>query len=133
MNRFPFDLIGKKALVTGGGSGIGAATCKELAQAGASVYVADINLESARAVARDIDGIAVELDVTDIESVRTSCSDISSLDILVNNAGIGHVGKIADVTSDDFDRVMRVNAYSVFNVTRYSYLYFFRPVVASSI
>jgi len=119
MKDMPYNLAGKTALVTGGGSGIGAATCKELARAGAALVVADINREAAQRVAGTLErATAVQLDVTDIESIRNACVAISSLDILVNNAGIGHVGTVANVSPEDFDRVMKVNVYSVYNVTQ---------------
>ena len=119
MTDVAFQLNGKTALVTGGGSGIGAATCRELSRAGATVIVADINLEAAQIVADTLNnGLALRLDVTDMEGIRTACAGIASLDILVNNAGIGHVGTIAAVMPDDFDRLMKVNVYSVYNVTQ---------------
>jgi 2-keto-3-deoxy-L-fuconate dehydrogenase len=118
MNDIAFGLKNKVALITGGGSGIGAATCKELSRAGATVIVADINLEAAQSVAQELDrGTALHLDVTDIESIRNACSGITSLDILINNAGIGHVGNVETVSPEDFDRLMKVNVYSVYNVT----------------
>jgi 2-keto-3-deoxy-L-fuconate dehydrogenase len=118
MSTPAFNLNGKTALITGGGSGIGAATCKELSQAGAKVIVADININAAQSIVRGMkDGTALQLDVTDMEGIRAACTGIASLNILVNNAGIGHVGTVADVSPEDFDRIMKVNVYSVYNVT----------------
>jgi len=114
-----FRLDGKVALVTGGASGIGEATCKELARAGASVIVADINLEAAEKLAASLPHAkAVRMDVTNIESIDRAASLLDRLDILVNNAGIAHVGDIAHVEPDDFDRMMTVNVKSVYLVTR---------------
>jgi len=115
----PYRLDGKVALVTGGGSGIGAATCRELARAGAEVIVADLNLAAAEALAKELAGSrAVEMDVTSAASIAAVAAKVDTLDILVNNAGIGLVGDIAATTEEDFDRVMRVNAHSVFLVTK---------------
>ncbi|QNI30809.1 SDR family oxidoreductase [Alloacidobacterium dinghuense] len=114
-----FRLDGKVALVTGGASGIGEATCKELARAGASVIVADINREAAERLASTLPHAkAVRMDVTNVESIEAVAATIERLDILVNNAGIAHVGDIAHVEPDDFDRLMTVNVKSVYLVTR---------------
>jgi 2-keto-3-deoxy-L-fuconate dehydrogenase len=114
-----FGLNGRVALVTGGASGIGAATCRELDRAGASVIIADVNLEAAQALARELQrATAVGMDVTDAVSVQEAARGLQRLDILVNNAGIGHVGSIADVSYEEFDRLMKVNVYSLFVVTQ---------------
>jgi NAD(P)-dependent dehydrogenase (short-subunit alcohol dehydrogenase family) len=114
-----FRLDGKTALVTGGASGIGEATCKELARAGASVIVADINLEAGRTLAASLPNArAVRMDVTKRESIEAVASHLDRLDILVNNAGIANVGSIAQVEPEDFDRLMEVNVKSVYLVTR---------------
>jgi NAD(P)-dependent dehydrogenase (short-subunit alcohol dehydrogenase family) len=114
-----FRLDGKYALVTGGASGIGEATCKELARAGAIVTIADINLEKAQALARALpQGRAAHVDVTQRESIEAAAAQLEQLDILVNNAGIAHVGDIAHVEPDDFDRLMEVNVKSVYLATR---------------
>ena len=114
----PYRLERKVALVTGGASGIGAATCRELARAGAEVLVADINLVAAQQVAREVHGRAIEMDVTQAGSIGAALEQIETLDILVNNAGIGLVGNLAATSEEDFERVMRVNAFSVYLVTR---------------
>ncbi len=114
-----FRLDGKVALVTGGASGIGESTCKELTRAGASVIVADINLESAQALAASLTNAkAVRMDVTNRESIDAAAAQLDRLDILVNNAGIANVGSIAQVEPEDFDRLMEVNVKSVYLVTR---------------
>ncbi|HSY70699.1 MAG TPA: SDR family oxidoreductase [Alloacidobacterium sp.] len=118
-NAEPFRLDGKHALVTGGASGIGEATCKELARAGAAVIVADLNLEKAQLLANSLPGArATHVDVTQRESIDTVAGQLDRLDILVNNAGIAHVGDIQHVEPDDFDRLMEVNVKSVYLVTR---------------
>ncbi len=114
-----FCLDGKVALVTGGASGIGAATSRELARAGASVLVADLNLPAAQTLAAELpNAAAVEMDVTAAASIARAFSSIPRLDILVNNAGIGLVGDITRTSEEDFARVMRVNVHSVFLVTQ---------------
>jgi NAD(P)-dependent dehydrogenase (short-subunit alcohol dehydrogenase family) len=114
-----FRLDGKHALVTGGASGIGEATCRELARAGAHVFIADINFEQATALAASLGrATPLRLDVTDRDSIQAAVSSIEKLDILVNNAGIANVGDIAHVEPEDFDRVMNVNVKSVYLVTR---------------
>lgn len=119
MTTEAFGLNGKVALVTGGASGIGAATCRELDRAGASVLIADLNLDAAQTLARELQcATAVGMDVTDALSVQEVARGLQRLDILVNNAGIGHVGSIADVSYEDFDRLMKVNVYSLFVVTQ---------------
>jgi NAD(P)-dependent dehydrogenase (short-subunit alcohol dehydrogenase family) len=112
-------LENKIALVTGGASGIGAATIRELARAGAQVVIADIDLAAAESLATEVPGArAVKMDVTNAESIAAAFSGIQKLDILVNNAGIGLVGDISRTAEEDFDRVMRVNVHSVFLVTK---------------
>lgn len=114
-----FYLENKVALVTGGASGIGAATARELTRAGARVILADIHLAQAESLAGELPGSrAVAMDVTDSASIRLAFDSIPHLDILVNNAGIGLVGDISLTSEEDFERVMRVNVNSVFLVTK---------------
>jgi 2-keto-3-deoxy-L-fuconate dehydrogenase len=114
-----FRLDNKSALVTGGASGIGAATCRELVRAGAQVFIADLNLSAAQALASElVHAKAVEMDVTSSTSIAAAFAGIPALDILINCAGIGLVGDITKTAEDDFARVMRVNVNSVFLVTQ---------------
>jgi NAD(P)-dependent dehydrogenase (short-subunit alcohol dehydrogenase family) len=123
----PFDLSGRIALVTGGASGIGEATCYTLASAGALVYVADRELDGAERVAAAIrsaggQSAAMRVDVT-VESDCAEAADTVTaahkrLDVLVNNAGIGHVGTIHQTTGADLDRLYTVNVRGVFNMTK---------------
>ncbi len=114
-----FRLDGRHALVTGGASGIGEATVKELARAGAFVWIGDINLGAAEALAASVGSAkALHLDVTSPESIVTAAAQIKQLDILVNNAGIGHVGSIESTEPEDFDRLLNANVRSVYLVTR---------------
>src|SRR6187200_2735978 len=122
-----FDLSGKNALVTGAASGIGEATARALAAAGAKVYVADLDFNQGVVVADDItkQGFAAEFMELDVSS-KSSCDAAESyvrrtdgwLDILVNNAGIGHVGTILETTSEDLDRLFAVNVRGIFDLTK---------------
>lgn len=114
-----FRLDGRHALITGGASGIGEATVKELVRAGAFVWIADINVPAAEALARAVGSAnALHLDVTSPESIAAAVGKLERLDILVNNAGIGHVGSIETTEPEDFDRLLNVNVRSVYLVTR---------------
>ena len=110
-------LEGRTALVTGGASGIGAATCRRLAAEGATVAVTDVNAEGARAVAEEIGGRAYELDVRSTGSVRSAVeaaeSDLAPLDILVNNAGYDEFGFFVNTDEDMWDRVIDVDLKAV--------------------
>jgi NAD(P)-dependent dehydrogenase (short-subunit alcohol dehydrogenase family) len=122
-----FDLTGKIALVTGAASGIGEATAKTLAAAGAFVYAADVDVPNGRRVAAEIHkkgkfGDFVELDVTSADDCERIVDIVQTeqgkLDILVNNAGIGHVGTILETTAEDLDRLFAVNVLGMFNLTK---------------
>jgi 2-keto-3-deoxy-L-fuconate dehydrogenase len=114
-----FRLDGKVALVTGGASGIGQATCRELISAGAKVYIAALNLEGATALAAELnDAYPLHMDVTNLDSITCALQQVSRLDILVNSAGIGHVGDIMRTDIEDLSRLLDVNVTSVFLVTR---------------
>ena len=122
-----FSLQNKITLVTGAGSGIGAAIAETFARAGAFVFVTDRDEMSGRAVAEEIqaseeEALYLPLDVTSEENcqrvAQTVISAKSRLDILVNNAGIGHVGTMVQTTGADLDRLYAVNVRGVFNVTK---------------
>jgi len=121
------SLAGKIALVTGAGSGIGAAIADRFASLGAHIISTDIDERAAGETARRITSAGgsaepVRLDVTrevDAHQVATSVlARRERLDILVNNAGIGHVGTILQTSGDDLDRLYTVNVRGVFNVTK---------------
>jgi len=115
----PFRLDGLTALVTGGASGIGEATCRELARAGATVLIADLNLPAAQALAAQLPNArSVLIDVTSPDSIAAVVAPLAGLDILVNNAGIGHVGSVQTTEPEDFDRLINVNVRAVYLVTR---------------
>jgi NAD(P)-dependent dehydrogenase (short-subunit alcohol dehydrogenase family) len=115
----PFRLDNRAALVTGGASGIGEATCRLFAQAGAHVLIADLNAEAASKLASEIGNArAIPIDIADPASVGAAFASIEKLDILVNNAGIGLVGSIEDTSLEDFNRLLNVNVTGVFLVTK---------------
>jgi 2-hydroxycyclohexanecarboxyl-CoA dehydrogenase len=117
MLRSAMRLEGRKALVTGGASGIGAATAARLAAEGAEVWVGDIDADGAERVAADIAGHAVPLDVTDLESARAAAEVAGKLDILVNNAGLDEFGFFTYTQPEQWQRVVGVNLIGVFNCT----------------
>lgn len=108
-------------LVTGGASGIGEATARVLAAAGASVIIADLDRVRGEALAAEIGAASyVSLDVTDEPAVRRCFADIPALDILVNNAGIGLVGSIEETEFADWSRLFRVNVDGLFLCSKYA-------------
>ena len=121
------SLKGKIALVTGAGSGIGAAIAETFAAAGAFIFVTDCDAAGAAKTTVTIKASGAEaeswaLDVTDEKSCGQIATEVytrkSRLDILVNNAGIGHVGTMLQATGKDMDRLYAVNVRGVFNVTK---------------
>src|ERR1043166_9284469 len=120
------DVNGHAALVTGGGSGLGAATAEALAKAGAKVALLDVHLEAARAVAQGIGGLAVQCDVADADSAEAAVAQAreqhGAARILINCAGIGPpkriVGRDGPMPLGDYDRVIRVNLIGSFNMMR---------------
>lgn len=117
-------LEGRTALVTGGASGIGAATARRLAAEGARVVVGDVNEAGARDVAGEIDGEVVVMDVLDVESVAAGVAAaeeaVGPLDVLVNNAGGGDrgLGWFVHITPEDWDFQLRLNLHSTLAVTQ---------------
>ena len=112
------ELEGQVALVTGGGRGIGAGIARELADGGARVAVAARTRDQVEQVAREIDGLALELDVTDQAAVEQAVASVQSelgpLTLLVANAGIGNQdGATWEVASEDWWRVFEVNVLGV--------------------
>ncbi|HEY8083662.1 MAG TPA: SDR family NAD(P)-dependent oxidoreductase [Solirubrobacterales bacterium] len=110
-------LEGRKALVTGGAGGIGAATVARLAAEGAEVWVGDVDLAGAERVAGEAAGHAVELDVTSLESVKAAVTAMGAPDILVNNAGTDEFGFFTYTTPEQWQRLVAINLMGVFNCT----------------
>lgn len=109
---------GQTALVTGGASGIGAAVSRRLAAEGARVTVADLDLDGAVAIATEIDGEAVQMDVTDHASVTSGFEAAGPVSILVNNAGTDEFGFFTHTEPDQWQRVLAVNLVGVLSCTR---------------
>src|SRR3954449_216972 len=111
-------LEGKKALVTGGASGIGAAVARRLAAEGGDVTIGDLNLDAASEVAGEISGLAIELDVTDLGSAQAAVDSAGPpIDILVNNAGTDEFGFFTQTTPEQWRKVIGVNLDGVLNCT----------------
>jgi NAD(P)-dependent dehydrogenase (short-subunit alcohol dehydrogenase family) len=120
------DIKGHAAVVTGGASGLGAATASELARAGANVTVIDVNLDAARALARKIGGHALQCDVTNAEqssaALKEAREQSGAARILVNCAGVGPakriVGRDGPMPLAEFERVININLIGTFNMMR---------------
>jgi 2-hydroxycyclohexanecarboxyl-CoA dehydrogenase len=114
-------LEGRTALVTGGAGGIGAATARRLAAEGARVAVGDLDLDAAREVAADIDGLATALDVTDTASVGAAVAQVGDafgpVDVLVNNAGNDRFAFFVKTDEALWDFVLAVNLRGVLACT----------------
>ena len=109
------DLTGRKALVTGGASGIGAATARAFARAGARVVVADLNGEAATELAAELGGEAWQVDLSDTAALAELSLDV---DILVNNAGIQHVSPIEEFDPARFRFILALMLESPFLLIR---------------
>lgn len=115
-------LDSQRALVTGGGSGIGAATCRRMALEGATVAVVDLDLASARSVASEVGGIAIECDVSDHEQVRSAvgraADELGGLSIAFANAGTGTMAAVGEMDPDEWRKIVEVNLSGVFHTVR---------------
>ncbi len=109
------------ALVTGGASGIGAATARRLAAEGARVAIADVNEDGARELAGELDGFAVAMDVADTASVRAAVAQIEErlgpVDVLINNAGTDRFAFFVNTDEELWDLVLGVNLRGTIAVT----------------
>jgi NAD(P)-dependent dehydrogenase (short-subunit alcohol dehydrogenase family) len=120
------DIKGHAAIVTGGASGLGAATASELARAGAKVACLDVNLDGARAVAEKIGGLALRCDVTSSDEAVAALAQArekhGAARILINCAGVGPakriVGRDGPMPLADFERVIKINLIGTFNMMR---------------
>jgi 2-keto-3-deoxy-L-fuconate dehydrogenase len=115
----PFRLDGKRALITGGASGIGEAAARTFAEAGAQVTVVDLDENKAQAVASALPGGQAHFcDITDEKQVAKLFASIESLDILINSAGIGMVGNVEETELAELQRLFRVNVEGTYLVTK---------------
>lgn len=115
-----FSLNNKKAVVTGGGSGIGKAISVLFAKQGAEVHILELTEASAQGAVDEIKGINGNVfvhacNVASHSEVVATFEKIGNIHILVNNAGIAHVGKVDTTEESDFDRIMNVNVKGVYN------------------
>jgi NAD(P)-dependent dehydrogenase (short-subunit alcohol dehydrogenase family) len=121
------NIQGQAALVTGGASGLGEATARELARLGAKVAVLDVNLKLAEQVAREIDGVAIQCDITSADSVAAAIAQAAAAHgparIMMNIAGIGSAKRVVQKDGnaaplEDFARVVNINLIGTYNVSR---------------
>jgi 3-hydroxybutyrate dehydrogenase len=108
-------LVGRRALITGGASGIGRACAVHLSEAGAQVVVVDRDAEAADAVATEVGGTAVAVDLSDLAAV--DALDLA-VDILVNNAGLQHVAPLHEFPVDRFSYILRLMLEAPFRLVR---------------
>lgn len=118
-----FSLIGKRALVTGASSGLGAHFAKTLGFAGASLVIAARRVEALATLAKQLgeNGVEVEvleLDVTNTSAVQSACDRLGAIDIVVNNAGVVRSADALKQTEEDWDAVLDVNLKAMFFVAQ---------------
>ncbi len=110
-------LEGARAVVTGGGSGIGRATCRRMVEEGATVAVFDVDGDSAEATAKEIGGSSYAVDVGDPEAMQAAvdaaAGELGGLSIVYNNAGTSAFNKLHELDPAEWDRVLRVNLTGV--------------------
>ena len=115
----PTDRAVRKALVTGGSRGIGAATCRALARDGWTVFINyNQSKDKALALAEEIGGTAVWADVSDPAAVAAMFRAVGDVELLVNNAGIAHAEQVQDLTDDIWRQLYSVNIDGAFYCTR---------------
>ncbi len=108
-------LAGRRAMITGGASGIGRACAARLAEAGAAVVVVDRDAAAAERVAAEVGGTAVTVDLSDLDAVDALDLDV---DVLVNNAGLQHVAPVHEFPVDRFSLILRLMLEAPFRLVR---------------
>jgi NAD(P)-dependent dehydrogenase (short-subunit alcohol dehydrogenase family) len=112
-------LDGHRALVTGGGSGIGRATARRMTEEGARVAVVDLDGDRATAVAEEIGGLAYQVDVTDYDGLQAAADDaaqrLGGLSLLFNNAGTSLMFRLHEWPLEEWERVVAINLTGVFH------------------
>jgi 3-hydroxybutyrate dehydrogenase len=108
-------LVGRRALITGGASGLGRACAVRLAEAGADVVVVDRDAAAAKGVAAEVGGTAVTVDLSDLDAV--DALDLA-VDVLVNNAGLQHVAPLHEFPVDRFSYILRLMLEAPFRLVR---------------
>jgi NAD(P)-dependent dehydrogenase (short-subunit alcohol dehydrogenase family) len=123
------DLTGKNGIVTGGAMGLGLAICRRLAEAGARVLIADLNVSEAKKSSDELNSLGydtdfIECNVAEESDVKKMISDavrlLGGIDILVNNAGVYPRKPLDEMTGEDFERVISVNLTGTFLCSRYA-------------
>lgn len=116
------DISGKKVLITGGSSGIGRATAKELISMGAIVSITGRNKEKLERVASEINAIPIHLDVSKYNTIAVKTLDafhsMGGIDVLVNNAGIGEFANLEDIKISQFENIFATNVFGLTMLTQ---------------
>jgi 3-oxoacyl-[acyl-carrier protein] reductase len=116
------NISGKKVLITGGSSGIGRATAKELISKGAIVSITGRNKEKLERVASEINAIPIHLDVSKYNTIAVKTLDafhsMGGIDVLVNNAGIGEFAKLDDIKISHFENIFATNVFGLTMLTQ---------------
>ena len=116
------DISGKKVLITGGSSGIGRVTAKDLISMGAIVSITGRNKEKLERVASEINAIPIHLDVSKYNTIAVKTLDafhsMGGIDVLVNNAGIGEFAKLEDIKISQFENIFATNVFGLTMLTQ---------------